>query len=335
MSDIQYNLNFEKICDQLHLGELISTPKPISGGHLHRMYVMETRKDKYAIKALNPQIMTRPEAMQNYINSERIANVAANHIPGQPANRINNSSIHNIDNQFYLIFDWIDGRSLDHSEVTNVHCDLMGTILADIHKINFSQLNVDKTQIDYSKDTDWAFYLDKGKEESLEWYELLDSTIQQLYEWSAKAKRSSLLLTSDAVISHRDLEPKNVMWKRNNPIIIDWESAGYINPMHDLVETAIYWSINSTGNIDKGRFLAFINGYRKHVSRLSANWRLVLENGLIGKLNWLEYSLKRSLWIECTDQDEQRMGTAQVTWTIKALKQYDSIIPEVESWMDI
>ena len=34
------------------------------------MYAIETAQGKYAIKALNPQIMLRPLAMQNYINSE-------------------------------------------------------------------------------------------------------------------------------------------------------------------------------------------------------------------------------------------------------------------------
>lgn len=73
MSDIQYNLQFEKLCNVLKLGDIGGDPKPISGGLLHRMYAMETTQGKYAIKALNPQIMLRPVAMQNYINSELIS----------------------------------------------------------------------------------------------------------------------------------------------------------------------------------------------------------------------------------------------------------------------
>lgn len=76
MNDTQYNLNFEKLCNELQLGELISSPKPISGGLLHRMYAIETTQANYAVKALNPQIMIRPAAVQNYINSEKIADVA-------------------------------------------------------------------------------------------------------------------------------------------------------------------------------------------------------------------------------------------------------------------
>ncbi|MDN4604066.1 aminoglycoside phosphotransferase family protein [Paenibacillus sp. F6_3S_P_1C] len=333
MNNIQYNLKFEKLMKELELGELISTPKAISGGFLHRMYAIETTHAKYAVKALNPQIMSRPTAMQNYIQSEKIANLAANSTRALPAKVINGSSIQILDNQSYLIFDWIDGKSLEPHEVTEAHCEHMGMILADIHKTHFSQLHIPNLHLDHSKETDWKYYLIKGQEENSDWTTLLGNSIQKLYEWSTKAINASVMLASDTVISHRDLEPKNVMWQQNNPIIIDWESAGYINPMHDLVGTAMYWSVDHTGNVDEGKFLAFIDGYRSRVGDLNANWRMVLENGFAGKLDWLEYSLKRSLWIEFTDDEEQQMGTSQVTWTIEALRKYEDMISDVENWL--
>ncbi|MFS1511599.1 phosphotransferase [Chengkuizengella sp. SCS-71B] len=67
------------------------------------------------------------------------------------------------------------------------------------------------------------------------------------------ANNAAKLLASNTVISHRDLDSKNVMWNQDNPVLIDWESAGYINPMQDLIETAIYWSENEIGSIDKKR----------------------------------------------------------------------------------
>jgi thiamine kinase-like enzyme len=163
---------------------------------------------------------------------------------------------------------------------------------------------------------------------------LLQENIEQLFVWSAKAKRSSRILADEQVIGHRDLEPKNVMWFQEMPILIDWESAGFINPMHDLIETAIYWSVNELGSIDKGRFLAFISGYQKQFGFLQADWRMVLEHGYIGKLDWLEYSLKRSLWIECTDDTEQQLGTTQVLETIHAIRQYEEMVSELETWLN-
>jgi Ser/Thr protein kinase RdoA (MazF antagonist) len=332
----QYNLEFENLCNKLKLGEIIVKPEPISGGHLHRMYKIETNKGKYAIKALNPQIMMRPTAVNNYIRAECIANIAVSRVRAQPAKSIGGKLLQNIDNQFYLVFDWIDGYILTSNEITNVHCEKIGSILADIHMTDFSQLeNTNALNDSKKEETDWNFYLDKGLENNSVWVNLLQENTEKLFTWSTKAKIATRMLTSEKVISHRDLEPKNVMWYKDNPIIIDWESAGYINPMHDLIETAIYWAVDVLGSIDKERFLTFISGYQKRTGVLQADWRMVLERGYLSKLDWLEYSLKRSLWIECSDEKEQYMGTLQVTETINSIRQFEDMISELEASLNM
>lgn len=334
MSDIQYNLQFEKLCNILKLGEIVGIPKSISGGLLHRMYSIETTQGKYAIKALNPQIMLRSTAMQNYVNSERVANIALNTIPALPAKKINDTFIQEIDNQFYLVFDWIEGKSLKPNEINIDNCEKIGYILADIHMTNFSELGIINDWSDNAQLIDWKYYLKKGQEHNIVWANLLLEIIDNIYDWNDQANKSAKLLASDMIISHRDLDPKNVMWSQDNPIIIDWESAGYINPMQELIETAICWSENQIGNIDKERFFAFIGAYKKRYGTLQADWKMVLLNGFLGKLGWLEYNLKRSLWIECTDEEEQQMGTDQVIGTINSIRHYSDTIFELEKWLN-
>jgi hypothetical protein len=60
---------------------------------------------------------------------------------------------------------------------------------------------------------------------------------------------------------------------------------------------------------------------------------MILASGFLGKLDWLEYCLKRSLWIDCTDHDEQKAGTEQVAGTILAIKRYAEKINEIEGWL--
>lgn len=333
MSDIQYNLQFEKLCMMLQLGDLVGTPEALTGGLLHRMYAIKTTQGKYAVKALNPQIMIRPTAMQNMINSERIAIIAANHVPALPAKQFNSISVQQIDNQCYLVFDWVDGRSLKPNEINTVHCEKMGEIVADIHMTDFSELGIVNNWSNSSQLTDWNYYLQQGQKNNAVWVKLLVETIEQLHDWNAQANNAAKLLASNMVISHWDLDSKNVMWNQDTPILIDWEASGYVNPMQNLTETAIYWSENERGNMDKERFLAFIGGYKKKYGPLQANWKMVLENGFLGTLGWLEYSLKRSLWIECTDEKEQQMGTDQVTGTITAIRRYADQISEIEQWL--
>lgn len=333
MSDIQYNLQFEKLCSVLQLGEIAGVPEALSGGLLHRMYAIKTTQGKYAIKALNPQIMARPKAMQDIINGEQIAGIAANNISTLTAKKINGIIVHEIDNQYYLVFDWVDGKSLKPNEIGITHCVKIASILADIHMTDFSQLGMVD---DYSSDeplTDWNYYLQKGQKSNSVWADLLLENIEDLYSWSAELNIAAKSLASDTIISHGDLDPKNVMWSKDNPIIIDWEAAGFVNPMFDLINTAIDWSKNETGDIDKDKFMAFIDGYKKKHGTLKADWRTVLKKGF-SLLGWLEYSLKRSLWIECTDDAEQQMGTEHVTGTIKAIRRYADMISELEKWLN-
>lgn len=297
------------------------------------MFAMKTTQGKYAIKALNPQIMHRPSAMGNFIKSEQISNIAAQRIPALPAKKWNDTFIPQIDNQYYLVFDWIEGKSLKPYEIDNTHCEKIGVILADLHRINFRETVIMNDLSDQLQIFDWNQYLRIGEEHHREWVNLLKEHVDKLYDWNSQANQSAELLSSNMVISHRDLDPKNVMWNDDNPMIIDWEAAGYIHPMQDLIETAVYWSEYDGGSIEKERFLAFVNGYKKKSGAIQANWRAVLVNGFLGKLGWLEYSLKRSLWIECTDEEEQKLGTTQVTETINAILRYAEIIPELEEWL--
>lgn len=329
----QYNLQFEKLCTTLKLGEVLQQPEQLSGGLLHRMFSIETTQGKYAIKALNPQIMARPTAFNNFVNSEKIANLAARSLPAQPALSIDGHFIHCIDQQFYLIFDWIDGQSLKSSEINHMHCIKMGTLVANIHLIDSSSLEWETNHSDHVNETDWRFYVKKGQDNNAIWVEQLNEQMENLLTWSYKAKTSSDILASDQVLSHRDLDPKNVLWNQDKPTIIDWECAGFVNPMHDLIETAIYWSTNESGQIEKEKFLAFISGYQQQRSGLQADWTAILELGYLGKLDWLEYSLKRSLWIECSDEKEQQMGTEQVLATLSSLQLYANTISELEGWL--
>ncbi|HDX9578466.1 TPA: phosphotransferase [Bacillus pseudomycoides] len=334
MTDLQYKLEFKDLCQTSQLGELLHAPESIFGGLLHRMYAVETTTGKYAIKLLNPQIMLRPTAIRNYINSEKVANFLFNSIPTLPAKIINGDVLQKVDNQFYLVFDWIEGESLKLYEINTIHCEKIGAILAEIHKSDFSELNITNDGFDNEQLTNWNYYLQKGKENGSEWVKLLLENLDNLNKWNVMAIRASESLSSNMVISHRDLDSKNVMWNQYNPVLIDWESAGYINPMQDLIETAIYWSGNGKGDIDKQRFFSFINGYKKKYGELQADWRIVLANGFLGKLGWLEYSLKRSLWIECTDKEEQQLGTIQVTETINEIRHYADTIYKLLDWLN-
>lgn len=324
---------FTVVCRASRLGELKSRPTAVSGGLLHDMYQIETDSGKYAIKLLNPQIMKRPEALHNFINSERIANLAMKKLPALAAHIVGGESIQTIGDQVYLVFDWVEGKSLPPHEIQPFHCERIGDILATLHSLEDTKpLKFDEAMGE-EKEIDWNFYVQKGIEQQAEWVERLRNTVDDLYTWHRQAVQSSRLFMTNRVISHRDLDSKNVLWHDDRPLVIDWESAGSIHPMQDLIETALYWSLDEAGIVNRTKFFSCIQGYEQKRGRSDVDWQRVLWHGYLGKLNWLEYNLKRSLHIESASSADQAKGSSQVVLTLDDLHSYAAQIPRVLTWL--
>ncbi len=81
-------------------------------------------------------------------------------------------------------------------------------------------------ELDVPEVYDWSKYLLLGQDINAEWIHQLSHRIDELNKWNYELIEASNSLGSNLVLSHRDLDPKNVMWKDNNPYIIDWEAAG-------------------------------------------------------------------------------------------------------------
>lgn len=151
----KYNINIPKLCEICGLGILISEPVPINGGFLHRMYDVKTEKGHFAVKALNPNITAREKALSNYRFSEIIANRVSEKIKVSCANEYNGSHLQNIDGQYYLIYNYINGQTIGTDDITIEHSYKMGSILAQIHSTDFSDISSDSdyeeavTLIDY------------------------------------------------------------------------------------------------------------------------------------------------------------------------------------------
>lgn len=332
MENTKYNIKFDKLCEKCHMGKLLCEPKQITGGLLHRMFEVKTEAGDYAIKALNPQVMMRPMARSNILNGEKIAAYAARYIPALPAKQFGETVIHKIDGQHYIIYDWIEGGSIYGENITNIHCEKIGGILGKIHSIDFSSLNIPKPEPVDAEPVDWDFYLQKGKLANSPWLQELSASLNDLSSFNRRYLISMKYLEKPLVIGHGDIDPKNVMWHNNNPVIIDWESAGYLHPAHELIVYAMYWSDVNNKN-DKDKFVSFIKGYLKAAKLQAVDFGIVMDAGL--SPNWLEYSLKRSLGIESADSAEQQMGTDNVFGTINYLKRYDSSINEILGWLSI
>jgi len=274
-----------KLCHLLNLGEVVAPPTPVSGGLLHKMFRVETARGVFAVKRLNPQVMMRSEALNN-MRAGEAANAA---FGGCAAFDVCASvgGVTEVEGGYFIVYPWVEGRSVFPPEITVEHCRVMGHVLGSIHQADVRIPGMEREEA-VRLPFDWPMAEDP-----------------RLTSWDEAARDGLRRLRSEQVISHRDLDPKNVMWQGMRPCVIDWEAAGYVNPWQELIELLNYWAD------DEEKARAMIAAYREHVDLAGADWGAALAAGMDGMLGWLHYCLNRP------------GGEEQAANTLKELERYE------------
>lgn len=95
-----YNTNkfLNKMIIELKLGNLIELISQVSGGLTHRMFKVFTDKGRYIVKLLNPNIMKRPTAMNNFNTADKFEEILKeNNIDAVYSLKINDKKMQEID----------------------------------------------------------------------------------------------------------------------------------------------------------------------------------------------------------------------------------------------
>ena len=156
----------------------------------------------------------------------------------------NNEFVSLIDGKYWIVYPWLAGSTLSTQD--QISDDNLQKITLSLAKIHNSDLKIgnkpDNNQhyTDYSK---WENLSQKIQKLNYVWVPECTELIESIKLWYDKIHSANKKLNSHLVFSHCDLDKKNVMWNESNePFIIDWESAGYINPTKELLQFAIDWS---------------------------------------------------------------------------------------------
>lgn len=325
------NRFFENVVDELHLGNKITSLDRVSGGLTHKMYKVFTDKGRYVVKLLNPNIMKRETAIANFNRADELEEVLRqNHISAVYSIAFHGKKLQKIGDQYFYVYEWYDGKTLKDSEIKEENCQLIGEGLAQIHNIDliYGQEELEE------KNIDWNFYINLAKEKKSPIYEILLEKIDILNDSMYKGNEAIHKLPKVKAICHNDMDPKNVMWIDSEFKLIDLECLTYKNPYLELYELALCWSGCDRCKIDFSRFNVFFESYFAN-SRLdrNVNWEdLYYANN--GRLEWLEFNIKRSLMIECDTKEEQELGISEVKETMKYIVYYDKIKNDILHHID-
>ena len=298
------------------LGEIDQPIISVSGGFMHRMYKVHANDKYYAVKHLNPGVMARESAADNFDRADNLEAIIEDAgIPIAPSLVLNGHKRQCVDGKFFYVFSWQEGKITDWNNITYDQCYKVGNVLGRIHS-----LNCDETKIEIAEESviNWEEYATKAKEKAGEIGDILSENINLLKYAQEQMNSARKSLPTICCISDEDMDPKNVMWNGSEPIVIDLECLDYGNPISHVLQLSLQWSGITTCNLNlslvkaffEGYFAAYDNGFRSYdaVFGLAYTW-----------VEWLEYNICRALGT-CADETERVMGVAEVKNTIERIQ---------------
>ncbi len=323
-------MNIEKFCNKYNLGK-VKTIEKITGGLMHKMFKVETDKKTYCIKVLNPEVMARSESLNNFIVSEKISNLAKkNNIPVSSSLEIKGNFLTKFDNDYYMVFDFVNGKTLKDEEITIEHCKKIGKILGEIHSLNYEEIELKPEITKYKRLYDWENYINNENFNKMNYKDLYLKNYKKYNSILKRANERFNASNKNQTICHRDMDPKNVMWDGNNPVVIDWECASVANPERELLEDALCWSGFLSNSFNEEKFSIMFEEYSKYRNINDIDWYDVICGNLVGRFGWLKYNLERSLGIISNDEEEMSLAEKEVEKTIDEINRYLELIGDME-----
>ena len=322
-------MNIEKFCEKYNFGKVINISK-ISGGLMHKMFKVETDKGVYCIKVLNSEVMARSEAYGNFVVSELVSNLAKkNGIPVSSALDIDGNYLTKLDDMYYMAFDYVNGKTLKDDEITIEHCKKIGNVLAHIHLLDYKEIGLQPNIVKYKRLYDWESYINNPNFSKMSYKNLFMKNYRKYNSILKRANERFNATNINQTICHSDMDPKNVMWNNDNPIIIDWECAGVANPERELLEDALCWSGFLSNNFSEEKFTAIFKEYFKYRNIENIEWYDVICGNLVGRFDWIKYNLERSLGIISNDEEEMKLAENEVVKTIDEINRYLDFIGDM------
>lgn len=320
------------------LGELLQEPQAVQGGLLHRVWRLHTSRGIFAVKQLNPAIMRKPDIRDAYRLAERIAaKMVAQGVPAAIAleGEGNGGIVQEIGNATFIVYNWVDGETLSIKAVAPERTRLIGTVMARMHSVprQFSELTPPNWE-PFSED-EWDMLTFQASDRDIPWAQQVRNALPLLNEWSRLDAEANVILSRTSVVSHRDLDQKNVLWRdAASPVAIDWEAAGLTNPTMDVVGTALSWSGQSVQLPQEDSFQALLEGYVS-AGGVVHDPGIVAMHGVIGNwLGWLLFNMHRSLGESVNTENERLLGIRETSSTLSTLRALAANAEKWARWVD-
>ena len=322
--------HIHQLCERLDLGNPGGSLGQVGGGFHHRMWQLNTNRGSFAIKQLADDLNMQDAATVERINATEItAREFSDHgVPALYSLASNQQHLQLIDGVGYLVYPWTKATACNKNGIEKKHSLTVAGILARIHRsdIHVPQLR-DAPALPLTAER-VIDLVQVARQRNVRESQLLEARLDDLLEAVDLLAPALSVLQQDQVISHGDLDHKNVLWdEAGEPLLIDWESARRLNPTYELLLEALDWG-GITANFETGPFVTFIEAYLDAGGRIVADQVPAVADAIQGAwVEWLLFNVGRAAGLH--DAQQRAVGLLQVDLSVSTLLRMEKYAPRL------
>jgi aminoglycoside phosphotransferase (APT) family kinase protein len=260
--------------DISHLGPQIGPMIRVHGGFANRVYRLDTDLGSFAVKEMNLVDRRSLHHVEDVYRFERAAFDAGIPMP-EPISASRHTLVHR----------WVEGERVPEAPVPAEYGFEIGEILARIHALDVSW---DHASIEAPTARDWPELAKAAATTGQPWAAELAARVEvfgAMAHFVDTCERPG-----PAVLTHRDIQPWNLLAREDRPVVLDWELSGPLDLSSELGSTALSLARGpGFDDIQPSIFRSVLDGYVAGGGSLppsGPSWFVFMLSGWLGHTRW-------------------------------------------------
>ncbi|WP_433323289.1 phosphotransferase family protein [Spirillospora sp. CA-294931] len=260
--------------DLSHLGAPVGPMIRVHGGFANRMYRLDTDQGSFAVKELNLLDRRWAYRVQDVFSFERAAFAAGIPMP-EPISADHDTLVHR----------WVEAEKMPEAPVSAAYAVEIGEILARIHALDVAWTPV---PIEEPAPRDWAELAGRAAATGQPWADELAAHVETFLAIAHFV--DTCQRPGPVVLTHRDIQPWNLLARAGRPVVLDWELSGMLDLSGELGSTALSLAKGpGFDDIKPATFRSVLDGYVAAGGTLpppGPSWFVFMIGGWLGHTRW-------------------------------------------------
>jgi aminoglycoside phosphotransferase (APT) family kinase protein len=292
----------------------------VHGGFANRMYRLETDQGSFAVKELNVDDRGWIYPVEDVYRFEQAAFAAGIPMP-EPVSADRRMLVHR----------WVEGEKVPEAPVSAAYAFEIGEILAGIHALDVEWRAVSTEE---PAARDWRELAERAVATGQPWADELASHVETflaIAQFVDTCERPG-----PVVLTHRDIQPWNLLARAGRPVVLDWELSGLLDLSGELGSTALSIAKGpGFDDIEPAIFRSVLDGYLAGGGALpppGPSWFVYLIGGWLG---FTRSNILRCLaGVEASTGPELALSQESARNGVHGLPDLFSRLPDLEALLD-